>query len=142
MYHLVLRQRHEYISTLQEQWPTPLASAVHYSSGAHAASELAAALSGTPITHALQWLSPVVCGLPSDGHVSEASDPDAIVDVESEDLGQIALLDHLLENICNDIDGLINKDDEDMEPMKILLDWQIPLVSDMILVWNLLTILP
>ena len=142
IYHLVLKKQHEYISTLQERWPTPLTSTVRYTSEACATSELATSLSGTTIIHALQWLSPVVCELPSDRHVSEASDLDTIVDVESEDLGQIALADHLLEDVCNNVDGSVNKDDEEMEPMKISLDWQIPSVSDMIFVWNFLTMLP
>jgi len=130
IYYLILKQRHEYMSTLQERWPNPLASAVRYAGEAHAASELAASLSGTPIPHALQWLSPIICELPSDEHVSEAGDPDTIVDIEPEDLGQIALTDHLLENETNDIDSsLVNKDDEEMEPMIISLDWQIPTVS-------------
>ena len=52
------------------------------------------------------------------------------MDVEPEDLGQIVLADHLLEDETNDIDGsLVNKDDEEMEPMRISLDWQIPTVS-------------
>jgi len=61
--------------------------------------------------------------------MSEAGDPDMIVDVELEDLGQIALMDHLLENETNDIDSSLVKDDEEMEPMIISLDWQIPTVS-------------
>jgi len=124
IYYLILKQQHEYMSTLQEQWLNPLASVVHYAGEAHAASELAESLSGTPIPHALQWLSPVICELPSDKHMSEAGDPDTIVDIELEDLGQITLTDHLLENETNDIDSsLVNKDDEEMEPMRILLDW-------------------
>ena len=52
------------------------------------------------------------------------------MDVEPEDLGQIALTDHLLENETNNIDSsLVNKDDEEVEPMIISLDWQIPTVS-------------
>ena len=130
IYYLILKQWHEYMSTLQERWPDPLASTVCYAGEAHAASELAASLSGTPIPHALQWLSPVICELPSDEHVSEAGDPDMIVDIEPEDLGQIMLMDHLLENESDNIDSsLVNKDDEEMESMRILLDWQIPSVS-------------
>ena len=62
--------------------------------------------------------------------MADVGHPDTIVDVEPEDLGQIALADHLLEDETNDIDGsLVNKDDEEMEPMRISLDWQIPMVS-------------
>ena len=63
--------------------------------------------------------------------MSEAGHPDTIADVELEDLGQIALTDHLLEDETNDIDSslAVNKDDDEMEPMTILLDWQIPTVS-------------
>jgi len=129
IYYLILKQRHEYILTLQERWPNPLASIVHYIGEARAASELAASLSGTPIPHALQWLSPVVCELPSDGHVSEAGDQDTILDAEPEDLGEIALTDHLLKNEGSNINLLVNKDEEEVEPMIILLDWQIPSVS-------------
>ena len=131
IYYLILKQRHEYMSTLQERWPNPLASAIRYAGEACAASELTASLSGTPILHALQWLSPVICELPSDEHVSEAGHPDTIADVELEDLGQIALTDHLLEDETNDIDSslAVNKDDDEMEPMTIFLDWQIPTVS-------------
>jgi len=81
IYYLILKQRHEYMSTLQERWLNPLASAVRYAGEARAASERTASLSGTPIPHALQWLSPVICKLPSDEHVSEAGDPDTIVSV-------------------------------------------------------------
>lgn len=130
IYYLILKQRHEYMSTLQERWPNPLTSAVRYAGEACTASELAASLSGTSIPPALQWLSPVICELPSDEHAADAGHPDMIVDVEPEDLGQIALADHLLEDETNDIDGsLVNKDDEEMEPMRISLDWQIPTVS-------------
>ena len=64
-----------------------------------------------------------MCKLPFDGHVSEAGDLDTVVDIEPEDPGQIVLMDHLLENVSKDIDSSVNKDDEEMEPMKISLDW-------------------
>ena len=48
----------------------------------------------------------------------------------STDLRQIVLMDHLLENDSVNIDNsLVNKDDEEMESMRISLDWQSPSVS-------------
>jgi len=91
IYYLVLKQRHENISILQECWPSPLISAACYASEAHTSSELTAFLSRSPNTHTLQWLSPVVCELPSDSHASEVDDPEMILDVELEDPGQIAV---------------------------------------------------
>jgi len=111
IYYLVLKQRHENISILQERWPSPLVSTARYASEAHTSSELAAFLSGSPNTHTLQWLSPVVCELPSDSHASEVDDPETILDVELEDPGQIALTDHLLDNVTNDMEGSDNKDE-------------------------------
>ena len=123
IYYLVLKQRHESISTLQEQLPSPLVSAARYASVAHAAS-----LSGSPNIHALQWLSPVMCELPSDSHVLEVDDPETIMDVELEDPGQIVLTDHLLDNASNEMEGYDNKDEGKKEPIRISLDWQIPSV--------------
>jgi len=128
IYYLVLKQRHENISILQERWPSPLVSAARYASEAHTLSELAAFLSGSPNTHTLQWLSPVVCELPSDSHASEVDDPETILDVELEDPGQIALTDHLLDNVTNDMEGSDNKDEDEKDPMRISVDWQIPSV--------------
>jgi len=128
IYYLVLKQRHENISILQEHWPSPLVSAAHYASEAHTSSELAAFLSGSPNTHTLQWHSPVVCELPSDSHASEVDDPETILDVELEDPGQIALTDHLLDNVTNDMEGSDNKDEDEKDPMRISMHWQIPLV--------------
>jgi len=128
IYYLVLKQRHESISTLQERWPSPLVSAACYASVAHTASDLATSLSRSPNIHALQWLSPVVCELPSDSHVLEVDDPETIMDVELEDLGQIMLTDHLLDNASNEMEGYDNKDEGEKEPIRISLDWQIPSV--------------
>ena len=79
----------------------------------------------------LQWLSPILCELPVNGQVLEAEDPKTIMDVEYEDPGQIALSDHLLDQVSNDIEGSISKD-EDEEPMQILFDWQNPSVRVMV----------
>ena len=128
IYYLILKQRHENISILQERWPSPLVSAARYASEAHTLSELAAFLSGSPNTHTLQWLSPVVCELPSDSHASEVDDLETILDVELEDPGQITLTDHLLDNITNDMEGSENKDEDEKDPMRISVDWQIPSV--------------
>jgi len=50
------------------------------------------------------------------------------MDVEHEDPGQIALTDHFLSNISNDMEGSVNKDEDEKESMRIYLDWQIPSV--------------
>ena len=52
-----------------------------------------------------------MCELPSDSHASEVDDPETILDVELEDPGQIALTDHLLDNVTNDMEGSDNKDE-------------------------------
>jgi len=130
IFHFILKQRHENIRTLQERWPSPLVSATRYASEAHSASKLAASLSGSSNIDILQWLSPILCELPADGEVLEAEDPETIMDVEHEDPGQIALTDHLLDQVSNDIEGSVNKD-EDEEPMRILLNWQNPSVRVM-----------
>jgi len=127
IFHLLLRQRHENICALQERWPSPLVSAAHYASVAHSASKLAASLSGSSNMDTLHWLSPVLCELPADGQVLEAEDPETIMDLEHEDPGQIALTDHLLDEVSNDIEGSISKD-EDEVPMRISFDWQNPSV--------------
>ncbi|KIM54795.1 hypothetical protein SCLCIDRAFT_30844 [Scleroderma citrinum Foug A] len=122
IFHLILKQRHENICALQEQWPSPLVSAACYASEAHSASKLAASLSGSSAMNTLQWLSPILCELPVDGQVLEAEDPETIMDMEYEDPGQIALSDHLLNQVSNDIEGSVSKD-EDKEPMQILFNW-------------------
>jgi len=50
------------------------------------------------------------------------------MDVEHEDLGQIALADHFLGNVSNNMEGSVNKDEDEKESMRIYLDWQIPSV--------------
>ena len=85
-------------------------------------------LSRSPITHTLQWLNPVMCEMSSDGHVSEVDDLEMIMDVELEDLGQIVLSDHLLDNISDEMEGSDIRDGEEKEPMRIFFDWQIPSV--------------
>jgi hypothetical protein len=66
-----------------------------------------------------------------DSHILEVDSPETIMDVELEDLGQIALTDHLLDNVGNDMEGCDNKEEDEKEPMRVALDWQIPLVRDM-----------
>lgn len=121
---MALKQQHEAVRALQDRWPTPLVSATRYASAARAATELAASLSGSPSGSALQWLSPVICKLPSENR-TEMEGLETIMDTEPEDLGQITLVDHLLRNVSNDMEGSLNKD-EDEEPIEISLDWRIP----------------
>ena len=123
-----MKQQHEKISTLQEWWPNPLISAAPYASEAHSASELTATLFKSSDVHSLQWLSPVICELRSDDHASDGEGPETIMDVEHEDLGQIALADHFLGNVSNNMEGSVNKDEDEKESMRIYLDWQIPSV--------------
>ncbi|KAF8452432.1 hypothetical protein L210DRAFT_3383491, partial [Boletus edulis BED1] len=66
-YQLLLQQRREDLLVLQEQWPSPLASAARYASHAQDARQLAAEVAGiTPTSNVeLNWLPPVVCSLSS-----------------------------------------------------------------------------
>ncbi|KIK16565.1 hypothetical protein PISMIDRAFT_15734 [Pisolithus microcarpus 441] len=126
IYYLILKQCHEAIHVLQDRWPSLFVSAAHYAGEAHAATDLAASLSRSPSVQSLQWLTPMVCELPSNSHM-EVDSPETTTDAEPEDLGQITLRDHLLENVSNEVEDFSNKD-EDEEPMMISLDWQIPRV--------------
>ena len=126
IYYLILNQRHKNIRSLQDRWPTVLVSTARYATEASAASELAKSLSGSQTTSPLLWLNPVVCELPSDNPPGSDSQ-ETIVDAEPEDLGEITLLDHL-ESLGNVVEGSLNKDEDEQEPMKINLDWQIPMV--------------
>lgn len=123
-YSLILKQRHGAVRALQDRWPTPLLSAARYTGEARAATELAASLAGSPNIQTLQWLTPVVCELPSD-RSTDMDGPETIMDTEPEDLGQITLTDHLLEDVSNDAEGSSDKD-EDEELMRICVDWKIP----------------
>ncbi|KIK10825.1 hypothetical protein PISMIDRAFT_20060 [Pisolithus microcarpus 441] len=124
IYYLILKQCHEAVRVLQDRWPSLFVSAARYAGEARAATDLAASLSGSPSAQSLQWLTPMVCELPSDSH-TEVDSPETTTDAEPEDLGQIMLRDHLLENVSNEAEDFSNKD-EDEEPMMISLDWQIP----------------
>ena len=72
-----------------------------------------------------------MCELSSDSDVLEVDNPETIMDVELEDPAQITLMDHLLDNASNEMEGYDNKDEGEKEPIKISLDWQIPLVRVM-----------
>jgi len=39
-----------------------------------------------------------------------------------------SLTDHLLDNVTNDMEGSDNKDEDEKDPMRISVDWQIPSV--------------
>ncbi|KIK94717.1 hypothetical protein PAXRUDRAFT_33373 [Paxillus rubicundulus Ve08.2h10] len=56
MYYLILQHYREAMLELQEQWPTALASPVHYACKAREALALAEPLSGAPSTLELHWL--------------------------------------------------------------------------------------
>ncbi|KIK23366.1 hypothetical protein PISMIDRAFT_69701, partial [Pisolithus microcarpus 441] len=61
---LLLQHRREAMQELMQQWPTPLASTVHYATKVSEAILLAESLSGVAPMTELHWLKPVVCSWP------------------------------------------------------------------------------
>jgi len=128
---------------LLEQWPTPLASVIHYQSQAHTAVSVASTLAGTPTPLELQWLPSVVCNV--DGLTEEVStlSPADLDAAESLlDPNQISLTD-VLEDM--EADPHINEDslgdNEDQNPAhSVNLIWELPFVSSFVSIHSHLVI--
>ncbi|KIN99430.1 hypothetical protein M404DRAFT_30479 [Pisolithus tinctorius Marx 270] len=141
MYSLVLQQHRESLAKMQERWPMPLASTVHYASQARSAQAISTSLAGTPAPLELRWLPPIQCDVSADG-LSEADSTLPLTDVDAGehvlDPDQTAFTD-ILEDVPSnaDEDGLSN-DDEDQKTHNVNLVWEIPFIPvvDMINVHN------
>ncbi|KAI6025272.1 hypothetical protein BKA83DRAFT_4492027 [Pisolithus microcarpus] len=133
---LLLQHRREAMLELMEQWPTPLASTVHYVAKASEAVSLAKSLSGVAPTTELHWLKPVVCSWPledladneDDSAAFEINHPEAEDNVWGPE--ELLLGDVLEGNDANDKEGE-NEDQGVILPVVTLL-WQHPhnLTSD------------
>ncbi|KAI6127337.1 hypothetical protein F5141DRAFT_1060900 [Pisolithus sp. B1] len=70
---------------LMEQWPTPLASVVHYAMKAHEAVSLAESLSGVALMTELCWLNLVICPWPLEDLADNEDDSMAFEIISPED---------------------------------------------------------
>ncbi|KAG6369896.1 hypothetical protein JVT61DRAFT_13361 [Boletus reticuloceps] len=115
-YHLLFWQRREELHVLEEQWPSPLASAARYASRAQAAIQLAAqvAIITTASNVEIQWLPPVVCSLQSAADDEEEMDP---AENETPDVDEGITPEQVLLG-----DVLTGRDNEDEEAIATVLD--------------------
>jgi len=130
MYSLVLQQHRESLTKLQERWPTPLASAIHYASQACTAVTIATSLAGSPAPLEFRWLPPVLSDILDDGSPLADIDPgDHVLDPD-----QIALADILEDTEAPSStkdDGLCNaaEEEEEKNTHSVDLIWWLPFVS-------------
>ncbi|KIK13146.1 hypothetical protein PISMIDRAFT_18201 [Pisolithus microcarpus 441] len=131
---LLLQHCHEAIQELMGQWPTPLASSVHYAAKANEVVSLAKSLSGVAPMAELHWLKLVICLWPLEDLADNEDDSMAFEINYPEDDAQGTeefLLGNILEGSdANDKEGKI--EDQGVILPVVMLLWQLPhnLTSD------------
>lgn len=130
--HTLLWQRRADLLELQEQWPTPLASAARYGTQAKEAIRLACLLAGVSSDATnLHWLPPITCILPTTEYLEDDEQAEDAI----EPTGALLLppehvqLDDVLDSRGYQEDEGDEQDISDHE-FTVNLEWHSPQVSD------------